>query len=442
MRQATALEILKSGANVFLTGEPGSGKTHTINQYIQWLREHGVYPAVTASTGIASTHINGSTIHSWAGIGIHRELTDSQIENIMDKPWVYNKILNTKVLIIDEISMLDAVTLDDVERVVSRIKAQFMSNEPFSGIQVIFVGDFFQLPPVTSELDKKPAKFAFESRAWEDAKPVYCYLDEQHRQEDDEFLAILTKMRQGILDKSHIERLHQTKNTVKEGELVTKLYTHNAAVDSINTNELAKLQTEKRIYGMEAWGNPYLISVLKKNCLSPEILKLKIGALVMFTRNNFDEDYVNGTLGTVVAYSSDGFPIVETTEGKKITARYAEWSIQEGNVKAASVSQIPLRLAWAITVHKSQGMSLDRAVIDLSKAFEYGQGYVALSRVRSLAGLSLEGLNEKALEMHPVIVEKDNWFKYKSSELNEQYINAPAEVKEMQAQEFLQKLIK
>lgn len=104
MKQITALEILKSGANVFLTGEPGSGKTHTINQYIQWLREHGIYPAVTASTGIASTHINGSTIHSWSGIGIHRELTDSQIENIMDKPWVYNKILNTKVLIIIEIT--------------------------------------------------------------------------------------------------------------------------------------------------------------------------------------------------------------------------------------------------------------------------------------------------------------------------------------------------
>lgn len=439
MRQATALEILKSGANVFLTGEPGAGKTHTINQYIAWLRENGIYPAVTASTGIASTHIDGSTIHSWAGIGVHRELTDVQIEAIMDKPWVYNKILSTRVLIIDEISMLDAVTLDDVERVISKIKAQFMSNEPFGGIQVIFVGDFFQLPPVTTE--KTPVRFAFEASSWDRAKPVFCYLDEQHRQEDDEFLAILTKMRQGKLDPSHVERLKSTRNNIGK-EIVTRLYTHNAAVDSINTNELAKLNTEKRVYGMESSGNPYLVSVLKKNCLSPEILKLKIGAVVMFTRNNFDEGYVNGTLGTVVAYSNDGFPVVETKQGQRIVARYAEWRIQEGRETAASVSQVPLRLAWAITVHKSQGMSLDRAIVDLSKAFEFGQGYVALSRVRSLAGLQLEGLNERALEMHPVIVEKDAHFKQKSSELNEQFVGAPAEVKAMQATAFLEKLKK
>lgn len=435
MKQATALDILKTGANVFLTGEPGSGKTHTINQYIAWLRERGIYPAVTASTGIASTHIDGSTIHSWSGIGVHRELTVSQIETIMDKPWVYNKVLNTKVLIIDEISMLDATTLDDVERVISRIKAAFMSNAPFGGMQVIFVGDFFQLPPVTN--DKKPVKFAFESQAWERAEPVYCYLDEQHRQADDEFLTILTKMRQGLLDKNHIARLQKAQNTFGD-EVITKLYTHNAAVDAINTSELQKLKTEGRVYGMESFGNPYLVSVLKKHCLSPEVLKIKLGALVMFTRNNFDVGFVNGTLGTVIDYSGDGFPIVETKDGKTIVARYADWKIQEGKEVVASVSQVPLRLAWAITVHKSQGMSLDKAIIDLSRAFEYGQGYVALSRVRSLAGLSLEGFNERALEMHPTIVEKDSWFKFKSAQLNDEYQKMPEEEK-IKKQEFFLK---
>ena len=436
MKQATALDILKTGANVFLTGEPGSGKTHTINQYIAWLRERGVYPAVTASTGIASTHIDGSTIHSWSGIGVHRELTDSQIETIMDKPWVYNKVLNTKVLIIDEISMLDATTLDDVERVISRIKASFMSHAPFGGMQVIFVGDFFQLPPVTN--DKKPVKFAFESKAWDRSEPVYCYLDEQHRQSDDEYLMILTKMRQGLLDKNHIARLHKAQNAFGN-EVITKLYTHNAAVDAINTSELQKLKTEGRVYGMESFGNPYLVSVLKKHCLSPEILKIKLGALVMFTRNNFDVGFVNGTLGTVVDYSGDGFPIVETKDGKMIVARYADWKIQEGKEVVASVSQVPLRLAWAITVHKSQGMSLDKAIIDLSRAFEYGQGYVALSRVRSLSGLSLEGFNERALEMHPTIVEKDSWFKYKSAQLNEEYQKMPEEEKIKKQKNFLQR---
>lgn len=439
MKQPTALEILKTGANVFLTGEPGAGKTHVINQYIEWLRERGVYPAVTASTGIAATHINGTTIHSWSGIGIKRNLTDMQIEQIMDKPWVYNKVMNTRVLIIDEISMLDATAIDDVEKVCSRIRAQFFSNKAFGGMQVIFVGDFFQLPPVTN--DRKVAKFAFESEAWEAAKPIFCYLDEQHRQEDPEFLEILTKMRQGSLEAEHIKKLNSTRKPDTQ-ELITRLYTHNAAVDSINTSELQKLETKRRDYGMETSGNEYLVSVLKKNCLSPEVLKVKVGALVMFTRNNFEEEYVNGTVGVVTGYSYDGFPIVEIKSGRKITATYADWTIQEGKEILARVSQVPLRLAWAITVHKSQGMSLDRAIIDLSHAFEYGQGYVALSRVRSLAGLSLEGLNAKALEMHPTIVERDAWFKHKSEELEKEHLSLPQETRDQLVEQFLQELRK
>lgn len=436
MKQATALEILKTGANVFLTGEPGAGKTYVINQYIKWLNENGIYPAVTASTGIAATHIDGMTIHSWSGIGIHRDLTDTQIEQIMDKPWVYNKIKQTKVLIIDEISMLDATTIDDVERVISKIRCEVFEEKPWGGMQVIFVGDFFQLPPVVEA--RKEVKFAFQSKAWGDALPVFCYLNEQHRQEDPEFLDMLTRMRQGTIEKSHVAKLLSTRKP--SSTITTRLYTHNAAVDSINTEELRKLPGETRVWGMESSGNDYLVSVLKKSCLSPEVLKLKVGALVMFTRNNFDEGYVNGTLGTVADYSSDGFPIIEVKGGRRITARYADWQIKEGNMVKAMISQVPLRLAWAITVHKSQGMSLDKAVIDLSKAFEYGQGYVALSRVRSLDGLSLEGINEKALEMHPVIVEQDGFFRHKSKELEEQYVGISSEMKESMAQEFISKL--
>lgn len=421
MRQATALEILKSGKNVFLTGEPGSGKTYTINQYIKYLRDKSIYPAVTASTGIAAIHIEGQTIHSWSGIGINKNLTDSQIENIMDKSYVYDRVFRTKVLIIDEISMLEAGTLDDIEKVVSRIKASFMSNEAFGGMQIIFVGDFFQLPPVEKEKNKE-AKFAFESNAWKNSNLECCYLDEQHRQEDAEYLTILTKMRQGKLLPDHIETLLKT-GEKKNDELITRLYTHNDAVNDMNIIELKKLKTEQRVYGMIEYGNEWIVAALKKHCLSPEILKLKIGALVMFTRNNFDVGYVNGSIGTVTGYSENGLPVVELKNGNVIIAQYAEWRIQEGHEVIASISQIPLRLAWAITVHKSQGMSLDSAVINLSKAFEYGQGYVALSRVRSLDGLYLKGINKRATEMHPVIIEKDSEFKRQSSVLDTKYLN-------------------
>ena len=159
MTQDEALAILKTGLNVFLTGEPGSGKTHTINRYIAWLRERGIDPSVTASTGIAATHVGGMTIHSWSGIGIKREVSDYDIEIIQSHEKTARRIIDAKVLIIDEISMLDAATLDSVDRVLRTLRHKpMMPEEPFGGLQVIFVGDFFQLPPISLE---KIAMFAF-----------------------------------------------------------------------------------------------------------------------------------------------------------------------------------------------------------------------------------------------------------------------------------------
>lgn len=410
MIQEKALEILKSGKNVFLTGEPGSGKTYTINLFSEWLRENRhAYPEVTASTGIAATHINGITIHSWAGIGIKETLTESDIRTILTRPYVVNRILEAKILIIDEISMLNAQTLDNVDRVVREVKAldnMEARNQPFGGMQVIFVGDFFQLPPVTK---KGLAKFAFESDAWLGAEPTICYLTEQHRQEDAEFLDLLNAMRNGKIEKKHKDLLKKAVRKAPTG--ITRLFTHNKDVDHINAEELLKLPTKEiKTYQMLTSGIPFMIDILKKNCLSPEILNLKVGAVVMFTRNNFDEGYVNGTLGIVTGYTH-GLPVVMTKSGQEIIAKEAEWVIQEKGYTKARVSQIPLRLAWAITVHKCQGMSLDAATVNLSEAFEYGQGYVALSRVRSLEGLYLEGINVKALQMHPTVVTKDGYFR-------------------------------
>lgn len=412
MTQAEALTILKTGANVYLTGEPGAGKSYTIGMYVQYLREHGIEPAITASTGIAATHIHGMTIHSWSGIGIKKFLSDQDLDTIASNEYAVKRIGKTKVLIIDEISMLDSTTLDMVDRVCREIKR---SDEAFGGIQTILVGDFFQLPPINREENTK-TKFAFTSNAWEALKPVICYLHEQHRQEDPKFLNFLSALRTSTLSEEHFDVL--TARISHYDDLpsdIPKLFPHNANVDLLNNQALGQLSTDSHVYEMEAEGNPVLVASLVRSCLSPEKLTLKIGAAVMFTKNNPQVGYANGTLGVVVGfdpYSSN--PIVATRDGRDIVAEPMEWAIEENGKVRAKIIQVPLRLAWAMTVHKSQGMSLDAAVMDLSASFEFGQGYVALSRVRKLSGLYLLGWNEKSLQVHPEILEVDSTFKQQS----------------------------
>jgi len=404
MTQDRALEILKSGVNVFLTGEPGAGKTHTVNRFVEWMRMQGKQYAITASTGIAATHIGGTTIHSWAGMGIKRKISENAIATLQSNEFTMRRICSPRVLIIDEISMLDATFIDNLDYVLQEVR---QSPLPFGGMQVIFVGDFFQLPPVVKEGEMR---FAFESDSWKSAAPQVCYLTEQHRQSDGEFLDILSSMRAGTITEAHKARLAAA---IKEPEdqPETCLFTHNVDVDRVNDVELGRIEGEAHSFRMESGGVPFLVERLKSSCLAPETLMLKVGATVMFVRNNFEEGYVNGTIGHVVAFNGYGYPVVETKDGRRIVPEMAEWKIEEHGRSVAHIRQIPLRLAWAITVHKSQGMSLDAASVDLSRAFECGQGYVAISRVRTLEGLHLEGINEKAFEMHPKVVEMDKVFR-------------------------------
>lgn len=407
MTQQQALTILKTGANVFLTGEPGSGKSYTVNAYVAWLRERGIEPAITASTGIAATHIGGMTIHAWSGIGIRQQMSEWDLEALLEKESLVRRVRSTNVLIIDEVSMLDARLLTLVDQCVRTIR---QSVRPFGGMQVIFVGDFFQLPPINKQ--NEGTQFAFESDSWVRATPVVCYLSEQHRQDDDVFLSFLSALRSGELDQAHHELL-LARNKIPT-ETCTRLYPHNENVDRINSGELGKISGERKVYTMQTQGSKPLVEALMRGCLSPEELTLKQGAAVMFTRNNFEVGYVNGTLGTIVGWSAAGYPFVKTREGKVLEAEPTEWRVEDGKRVLAKLTQVPLRLAWAITVHKSQGMSLDAAYMDLSQAFEYGQGYVALSRVRTLSGLYLAGFNQRALEVHPDILEKDREFKVES----------------------------
>jgi ATP-dependent DNA helicase PIF1 len=403
MTQPEALEVLKSGANVFLTGEPGAGKTHTIGMFVEWLEKEKIDFAITASTGIAASHLDGSTIHSWSGLGIRRDLKEPQLDGISRNTWLVEKMKGVKVLVIDEISMLDAVTLNDVHHILQTIHK---NKKAFGGIQVILVGDFFQLPPVNKFGEEK--LFAFESDAWLSANMQVCYLTEQHRQSDTVFLEILTAMRSGTVTEEHKKILLACSLSSKPD---TQLFTHNADVDALNKTELAKLPGKEKTFVMEEGGVPTMIETLKRGCLSPEKLVLKEGATVMFTRNNFNAGYVNGSIGKVLKFNGAGEPVVKLLSGDIVTPERAKWSIRQRREEKAYIKQIPLRLAWAITVHKSQGMSLDSAKIDLKSTFEFGQGYVAISRVRTLSGMHLTGINDKTFLMHPKVVEQDIIFR-------------------------------
>lgn len=414
MLQSDALAILKMGRNVFLTGEPGAGKSHTVNAFVAFLRSHGISVAVTASTGIAATHIGGMTIHSWSGIGIAKSLTRSEVSEIASRDKLARRVKDARVLIIDEISMLDGHTLTMVDAVCKKVRALPL---PFGGLQVVLVGDFFQLPPVGR--DGNVVQFAFDADAWSDAKFTVCYLSEQHRQEDAAFLGVLSALRSGEMTDDHVGLLKErlTTSSATDVASMTKLYAHNMDVDRMNATELAKLPGGVMTFTMRRHGARALVEQIMRGCLSPEELVLKVGAKVMFTKNNQELGVVNGTTGTVLgAQKTTGFPIVQLRSGRRVVAEPMDWSIILDGSPLASIVQVPLRLAWAMTVHKSQGMSLDAAFIDLSSAFAYGQGYVALSRVRTFAGLHLAGLNARALQVDPLVTERDASFREASME--------------------------
>ncbi len=451
MKQSQALEILKQGYHVFLTGQAGAGKTHLLNQYIDYLHKHGVAVAITASTGIAATHMNGTTIHSWAGIGIHSDMDDKALQFLKRKDTLVERLKAVNVLIIDEVSMLHAKQLDLINKVLRYIRED---PSPFGGVQVILSGDFFQLPPIGEKHESTKDKFAFMSQVWIElahqtinGSPAIkvCYLSEQFRQNDDNKFGlndILNQIRTQHVSQTAIETLLATKNNAIDINR-TRLYTHNINVDKINQDELDKLDGKAYDFIAIAMGDKELLKALKKNARTPEILTLKKGAKVMFTKNNIQDNVFNGSMGEIVGFTKkddDELPKVKLNDGRVLVVAFDNWSIDsEDGVPLASYTQIPLCLAWAITIHKSQGMTLEAAEIDLSKTFELGQGYVALSRIRNLDGLKLHGLNHKSLQLDSFAAAANRRFLNLSDEC-ETWLNNldPQTISDAQAK-FLQK---
>lgn len=471
MRQSSALDILKTGQNVFLTGSAGSGKTYTLNQYINYLRARRVPVAVTASTGIAATHMNGTTIHSWSGIGIKDELSDRDLTNLSRKQFLADRLKDTAVLIIDEISMLHAKQLNLVNQVLKHVRK---NDAAFGGIQVVVAGDFFQLPPIGSKGESNREKFAFMSEAWLDAKFHICYLSEQHRQVSEaangglDLDDILNQIRRQEVTFEAIAALEATFDQNVDINR-TRFYTHNLNVNKINDKELAALEGETMRFEATATGDSKLVETLKKTVRTQDDLVLKVGAKVMFIKNNSELGVSNGTMGELIGFAAvkiddskdtsddliedtaqdaiakntknkakkdkeskekpkdekpttQKMPVVRLNSGREVIAEPEEWIIEDetGDV-LASYLQVPLCLAWAITIHKSQGMTLEAAEIDLSRTFELGQGYVALSRLKSLAGLQLLGMNDMSLQLDPLARGADKRFLALSEEADANY---------------------
>lgn len=395
MNQGLALEIMLSGESVLLTGPAGAGKTFVLNQFIKLAKHKGKHVSVTATTGLAATHLGGSTIHSWAGIGVQDSLPSGFAEHITKGR--REIIEKTDVLIIDEISMLHDFRLDMVDEVCRLVRKV---DEPFGGIQLIMSGDFFQLPPINRG-DSRAGGFVVNSQVWQELDPVICYLQEQHRQDDEALLDILSAIRAGEVRRHHAETLLTRAEVYPdELEVLTELHTVNVDVDSMNAAKLAEIEGDEITYSQTTSGSENYVESLQRSVLAPAALKLKKGALVMAVKNSSERKYVNGSLGTVTGFEPyTEYPIVKFKSGKVVSMAPDTWELRDGDIKRASISQIPLRLAWAITVHKSQGMTLDAARIDLRKAFVEGMGYVALSRVKNLNNLYLTGINQMALKV-------------------------------------------
>lgn len=428
MQQSEALAILNAGASVFLTGAPGAGKTYLLNEFIVAARKAGASVAVTASTGIAATHVNGQTIHSWSGVGVATALTANLMKLIRTRR--KRRIQAADVLVIDEVSMMHAWLFDMVDQVCRAVRHD---PRPFGGLQVVLSGDFFQLPPVSvsgrnrdvlepspeyvaarewyAKAGLNPEGFVTESLVWNELDPVICYLTEQHRQDDGRLLGVLTDIRDGAVSQADRDTLVTRLGVAPEpGEVAVNLFPVNRQADSLNDMRLAGIDEPEHAFFAETAGPEHLVERLKRNMLAPERLVLKAGAAVMALRNDQEHQYVNGSLGTVRGFAAEnkgGWPIVEFENGNIVTMRPAAWELTDGESVLASVNQVPLRCAWAITIHKSQGMTLDRAVMDLSRTFAPGMGYVALSRVESLDGLYLNGVNERMFLVSPDAVMLD-----------------------------------
>ena len=386
------------GENCFLTGAGGTGKSTQLRAFIaDAANGHQRRVSITAPTGVAALNVGGMTIHRFCGMLIGPAAGQSNEDYFAQlqrdpRPSIkagFNRVRRCEVLVIDEISMLPGRQLDFVDYEFRRVRGR---DEPFGGCQVIATGDFLQLPPVrTSETEKYD--WAFQSPAWAAARFRKFELEHVRRQDEPGFVRALADFRVGRVW-GDSARILQSRVRSNPPATMPRLFTHNIQVDKWNTFQLSELPGDETVLHAEQSGPDLQREFLTRNLLTPATLHLKPGALVMFTVNRTEPGgtnpvFVNGQLGTVVTVEP-GAVVVETKTGATIRVERFTWRYDATDEDSASFSQFPLRLAWAMTIHKAQGLTLDSAYLDIRAAREPGQAYVAVSRVRTLAGLNFK----------------------------------------------------
>lgn len=394
--QQKALELLQSGENVFLTGGAGSGKSFVVRQFMRDLNPKE-FP-ILASTGAAAVLIGGRTFHSFFGLGIMDGGPKATLERAMKDNKVMRRIANVEGVIIDEVSMIPAAALEVAEELARNARE---SKLPWGGMRIIVVGDFAQLPPVSRGPQRD---WTFLSPVWGRTGFQNAMLTHNHRTHEKEFLDVLSDVRSGRVTPV-VKNFLETKVRVHDqDDSATRLFPRRDQSESFNQSQLARIgRPEIRIdsiyFGLEKH-----IEILKKTApIGPQLI-LKEGASVMFIQNDPQKRWVNGTRGTVVDIQPDRI-VVQKSYGREVSVDKAQLSMQdaEGNI-VASVLNFPLILAYATTIHKSQGATLDDLWVDLTRLWEPGHAYVALSRLTSGQGLKLLGWSPRSFIADPAVM--------------------------------------
>lgn len=384
--QQLALDHALKGRSLLVTGPGGTGKSHLVSSIVQGLRSQGKVVAKTGSTGIAAVNIGGSTIHSLLKTGICGSVDELKKAmsrgDVGERRDLVERIRALDTLIVDEVSMLSGDYLDMMD---FRLRMVRGSPAPFGGVQVVWCGDFLQLPAVSTRDKPLQKTFAFQADSWKELAPRIVMLTKTFRQEDQEFVDHLLRVRRGDV----YEETEDFFMPCHGRRLVdpVRLFPLNEDVARVNAEGLRTLTTREVSYRARYSGKDASVEMLRKNCIAEDVLVLKEGAPVLCIRNT--ESYVNGTRARVLRAFPEAVD-VELETGSRVRIDRESWELQdEKGVMIASMEQIPLKLAWAISIHKSQGTSLSSVEVDLRRCFERGQAYVALSRARKLEGLSL-----------------------------------------------------
>jgi ATP-dependent DNA helicase PIF1 len=430
--QAAALEAVKHGRNIFLTGAGGTGKSHTIRAITDWATAAGIHYALTALTGCAALLLGtgAKTLHSWAGIGLARDTPHVLAEAVRRNKRAQRRWLDTQLLIVDEVSMMSPDLLEKLDAVARRVRRR--AETPFGGLQVLFAGDFCQLPPVVRGVSGETTvpRFCFELPLWRELITDTIYLRQIQRQRDPTFQSLLSDARMGALSAESVGILESRMGLPWQDAEIrpTLLFARNAEVDRVNQRNMEALTGDRRVYDaqtvlMEKTGRrPGAPATLPVTPDDPDVaaalerldsdapydptLTLIVGAQVMLLVNmDPARGLVNGSRGVLHGYTAGGLPVVRFLScGEPVVVDRAAWWLSDYD--GIGRSQIPLRIAYAITVHRAQGATLDSALIDIgSSTFEYGQAYVALSRVRSLEGLYVWKLDPRKVACHPTVAD-------------------------------------